>query len=53
MTHAGQLDEDTVAFFAEGRKVRAQNEVFVERRAELPYCKALTCRLTKSNGNGI
>ena len=54
MTPVGQPDEDTVAFFDEGRHVRVPGEVLVEQYAKVPYRGALTNHiLAKPNRDGI
>ena len=54
VTHVGQSDEDTVAFFDEGRHVRVPGKVLVEQYAKVPHCGALTDRvLAKPNGDWI
>ena len=42
MAHAGQPDEDTIAFFDEGGYVRVPGEVLVERYAMIPHRGTLT-----------
>ena len=54
MTHVGQSDEDTVAFFDEGRYVSVPGEVPIEHHAKVPDHGALTNRvLAKPNGDGV
>ena len=44
----GQIDEETVAFFDEGRHV--SSEILAERHAQVPHHGARKCRvLSKSN----
>ena len=45
MTHVGQADEDTVAFFDESRHVRVPGEVLVEHYAKVSHHRALTDRI--------
>ena len=52
MTHVGQADEDTVAFFDEGRYVRVPREVLVEVDAKIPHRGALTHRVLAEPNSG-
>ena len=45
MTHVGQPDEDTVAFFDESRYMRVPGEVSVENHAKIPHGRALMYRV--------
>ena len=54
MTHVGQPDENTVAFFDESRHVRVPGEVLVEHDAKVPHRGALTDHvLAEPNGDGV
>ena len=54
MTHVGQRDENTVAFFDDSRHVRVPGEVLVEHDAKVPHRGALTDHvLAQPNGDGI
>ena len=54
MTHVGQSDEDTVAFFDESRYMRVPGEVPVENHAKIPHGGALMDRvLSEPNGDRV
>ena len=54
VAHVGQPDEDTVAFFDEGRHVRVPGEVLVEHDAKIPHRGTLTDHvLSKPNSDGV
>ena len=54
MTHVGQSDEDTVAFFDESRYMRVPGEVSVENHAKIPHGRALMDRvIAEPNGGRV
>ena len=54
MTYVGQSDEDTVAFFDEGRYMRVPGEVLVEHYAKVPHRGDLMDRvLAEPDGDGV